>query len=450
MRRIGVSLIFVLVLSAVAAFSAVASAETFSQPVRLSSAPGLVWDFAVNDRGQAVAVEGNAHGASVFPIGRNGHLGKPWQVKLPGGFPGSETSVTLDSRGRIAVGILYQDDTAEPNQRTPGCCLRVAVASWKLGSKPPTAQSLSPPQDAETGYPHQALLAPLLMIGPSAITALWTIGSEPEREHRSGPGEVQIEQAFGPFGSRLRSAQLFAAPKGVVAPHLSLEPNGDPVASWLDDVNKIRTVTGSHSGALRRPTRVQRAPELSQPVGFTNDDEGDTIFSYFSSSSKNTSELRYMTSQGGGPFTHPRGIGLTDSESPGATVLAGGHRTLLAFWGCSGLDIVCKEQRKIGTVSGAFSRSFTPLESPKGVIDSSGRTLIVYNTEHGLYETTAERGKPFMPPRRFAAPLPHYFQLGMDQDEESPLLTSPNGHAILCFADYANGENEQYLVRYTP
>ena len=51
---------------------------------------------------------------------------------------------------------------------------------------------------------------------------------------------------------------------------------------------------------------------------------------------------------------------------------------------------------------------------------------------------------------RFAAPLPHYFQLGMDQDEEPPLLTSPNGHAILSFADYASGENEQYLVRYTP
>ena len=168
MRRIGVSLIFVLVLSAVAAFSAVASAETFSRPVRLPSAPSLVWDFAVNDRGQAVAVEGNAHGASVYPIGRRGHLGKPWQVKVPGGFPGDETSVTLDSRGSIAVGILYQDDTAEPSHEYPGCCLRVAVASWKLGSKPPTAQSLSPPQDAASGDPHQALQAPLLAIGPSA------------------------------------------------------------------------------------------------------------------------------------------------------------------------------------------------------------------------------------------------------------------------------------------
>ncbi len=448
----GVFLGFVLVLSAVAASSALASAGSFTEPVRLQSAPSLVWDFAVNDRGQAVAVEGNAHGASVYPVGRKGHLGKPWQVKLPGGFPGGETSVTLDSRGRIAVGILYQDDTAEPIHEYhggPGCCLRVAIASWKLGSKPPTAQSLSPPQDAKTGYPHHALQAPLLVIGPSAITALWTIGSEPEREHRSGPGEVQIEQAYGRFGSQLRPARLFAAPKGVVAPNLSLEPNGDPVASWLDDVNKIRTVTGSHSGALQRSTRVQRAPELSEPVGFTNDDEGDTIFSYFSRSSKNTSELRYMVSHDGGPFTRPRGIGLTGAEVPWATVLAGGHRTILAFWGCLELEKACDEQAKIGTVSGAFSRSFKPVGTPEAFINSSGRTVVVYNTGDRFYTTTAEPGKPFTPLRRLAAGLHHYFPLllGAEQYEEPPLPTSPNGHAMLYFT---NGEDEQYLVRYTP
>lgn len=437
MRRIGLSLIFVVMLSAVAASTALAYAGSFSRPVRLrgeTTADALVWAFAVNNQGQAVAAEGTAHGIAVYPVGSSGRLGKPWQVKLPGGLSGGETSVTLGPHGRIAVGAIYQHG--------------VAIASWTLGETPPTAQLLALPSNVEAVGLH-ALQAPLLAIGPSAVTALWTIGREPEREHRSGPGEVQIEQAYGPFGSQLSSAQLFAAPKGVVAPHLSLEPNGDPVASWLDDVNKIRTVTGFHTGALQHSVAVQQPPDLSDVVGFTGDDEGDTVFSYFSRLSKNTSELRYMTSHDGSPFTPPRGIGLTGVEVPVATVLAGGHRTLLAFWGCmSPWEKACEEQGKIGTVSGAFSGSFALYAAPEAFISSSGRAVIIYDTGCcGLYAVTAEPGKPFTSPRRFATRIPAYFQPGAEHDEEPPLPTSPNGNALLYFT---NNEHEQYLVRYTP
>jgi len=449
-RRIGTYPIFVLGLATITASPAIASGGTFSRPVRLPSAPSLVWDFAVNDHGQAVAVEGSEHGALVYPVGRRGHLGKPWRVELPGGFPGGETSVALDSRGRIAVGILYYDKTQEASREYhggSGCCQRVAVASWRLGAKPPMAQALSPPQDAESGNLHHALQVPLLAMGPTALTALWTTGAEAEFEGRSGGGEVQIEQAFGAYGSPLSTAMVFAAPKGALMPHLSLEPNGDPVASWLDEGDELRTVAGSPTGALQPPARAQRAPKLSDPVGFTSDYEGDTVFSYFSRLSRKTSELRYMTSHDGGLFTRPREVGLTGSEVPVATVVAGGHRTLLAFWGCLGLENSCTQRGKIGKISGTFSKAFTPHGTPEGFIDSSARAVIVYDTDYGLYATTAESGEPLTPSRPFAARLPHYFQLGAEQDEEPPLPTSPNGHAILYFT---NGENEQYLVRYTP
>jgi hypothetical protein len=395
-----------------------------------------------------VAVEASEHGASVYPVGPSGHLGRPWEVEAPGGVWGSEVSVTLNSRGRIAVGILYQDETERASSLYhggPGCCLRVAIASWQLGRKPPAAEALSPTQDAETGSMHHALCAPRLVIGRSAITAIWTIGTEKEQDGFSGPGEVQIEQAYGRFGAPLHTARLFAAPKGVAVTNLSLEPDGVPVASWLDDRDKLHTVTGSHTGALRRPTLVQRAPQLSRPVGFTNDDEGDTIFSYFSRSSRNTSELRYMTSHDGGQFTRPRGIGFAGPEIPVATVVAGGHRTLLAFWNCIGNEPVCTEHAKVGTVSGIL-RSFPPSGS-EGFVDSSGRAVIMAPTENGMYATTVAPGEPFTVPRRFAD-LPPSFDFGTGADEEPPLPTSPNGHAILYFTnDYAG---EQYLVRYTP
>jgi hypothetical protein len=113
----------------VVASTALAHAGSFSRPVRLrdgTAADALAWTFAVDNQGQAVAAEGTAHRITVYPSGDSGRLGKPWQVKLPGGFPGGETSVTLGSHGRIAVGAIYQRG--------------VAIASWMLGEAPPTAQ----------------------------------------------------------------------------------------------------------------------------------------------------------------------------------------------------------------------------------------------------------------------------------------------------------------------
>ncbi len=455
MQRIGLSFLFVLVLSVVATSTALGGAGRFSRPVRLrgeTTRDEEVWTFAVNNEGQAVAAEGTRYGVTVYPVDGTGHLGKPWEVKLPGGRGGGETSVTLGPEGRIAVGVVYW----------PG----VAIAMWRLGSNPPTAHVLAGPQSTEKASLY-ALRAPSLVIGPSAVTAIWTDGGqseleredEPENQEAFPPSEEQIEQAYGQFGSQLHTSQLFTAPKRVFATNLSLQPNGDPIASWLDDTNKLHTVTGSHSGQLPRSERVQQAPALSEPVGFTNDYEGDTIFSYFSRLSSHATELRYMTSHDGGPFTRPRGIGLTGSSGfREATVIAGGHHTLLARWGCLELEeVACDEQAKIGTVYGGFSSSPVPYSgTDEAFIDSHGRTVIVYDTNPvvipisrtgGLYAVTAEPGKPFGAPRPFATGLGDNFQLGAEHDDEPPLPTSPNGHAILYFT---NDEDEQYLVRYAP
>jgi hypothetical protein len=387
----------------------------------------------VNNQGQAVATEGALHEIVVYPIGSAGRLGKPWQVELPGDGGVGETSVTLGSHGKIAVGAVYGNG--------------VAIASWTLGETPPMAQvfPLSPSVEAAGLSP---LKAPLLVIGPSAVTALWTIGLPPQREETIYPPK-EIEQAYGPFGSQLTSAQLFAAPQEVVDPYLSLEPNGDPVASWLDDGDKIRTVTGPRSGALQHSATAQEAPGLFDVGGFTSDYEGDTVFSYFSRVSKTAGELRYMTSHDGGPFTPPRDIALTGDELFDASVFAGGDRTLLAFWQCESPTRDCKERGKIGKVSGALSRSFTTYATPEAFISSSGRAVIIYHTECcGLYAVTAEPGRQFTSPRRFATRLPKGYAFGAGGDEEPPPSTSPNGHAILYFTNEENGR--QYLVRYTP
>jgi hypothetical protein len=423
--------------------SAFGFAGSFTPPIRTAFGQAEPWQFAVNSRGQAVAVRG----LEVFPVDKKGHLGKPWEVKLPQATYIFETSVTMDSGGRIALGILYQDSTAPRitggKEGLPGCCLRAAVVTWRLGEKPPVAQSLSPPQDAASGEEHHALQAPLMVIGRKAVTALWTVGSTRESEGYPELGEVEIEQAYGRFGSPLKSAEVSVAADGLFSPHLSLEQDGDPVASWLEDTNKLGLVTGSSTGKLAGDIRVQQVPELSRPAGMTSNDEGDTVFAYFSRSSKTTSELRYMNSHDAGPFGPPRGIGLTGSETPQGTVTAGGHHTLLAFWGSNGEE----ERGKFLSMSGAFGRSFKPPGNSEGFVDSDGRAVVVYDYDSPV-AVTSDLGRPFTAPQEIGARL-RGFALGAERDDEPPLPTSPDGHAILYFSRDET-ESEQYLVRYTP
>jgi hypothetical protein len=134
-----------LLVACVAATSSSAAAGTFSRPVRPPSGHGYIipWLLAINDRRQAVASTGNL----VYEIARSRKLSRPWRMTTPDGhFGPSVGSIALDDRGRIAVGMVYSDETDIPEDLAHNyiCCSHVAVASWRLGATPPAGQVLSP------------------------------------------------------------------------------------------------------------------------------------------------------------------------------------------------------------------------------------------------------------------------------------------------------------------
>jgi len=221
---------------------AVALAGSFSEPIRLPGGQDTEWRFAVNDRGEAVGVRGSEKGALFYVLEATGGLGSPTEIGIPGNFPSTKQSVAIDPRGRIAVGLLYRDDTVVPSREYkehegPACCGRVALSSWQLGQQPPMAQVLSAKQSAQTGPDHQVFEAPSIVIGPSAITALWT--REGSQEVENGPGEspeineTKLEAAFGRFSQPLHITRVITAPRGISRIHLSLAPNGDFVTAKL-------------------------------------------------------------------------------------------------------------------------------------------------------------------------------------------------------------------------
>jgi hypothetical protein len=452
-----------------------AFAGSFSAPVRLPGTQGTEWRFAVNDRGEAVGVRGSEKGALFYALEATGGLGSPIEIGIPGNFASTKQSVAIDPRGRVAVGLLYRDDTVVPSREYkehegPGCCGRVALSSWQLGQQPPVAQVLSAQQSAKTGPDHQVFEAPSIVIGPSAITALWT--REGPQEVENGPGEppevneTQLEAAFGHFSEPLHLARVITAPRGISLTHLSLAPNGDPVASWLEDGDKLLSVSGSRTGALHRPKGVQRIPRLSEPAGFAKQAGGDTVFAYFwdypegrpqTCSRCSRSRLMMMSSRAGGPFGRPRQISFI-SEAIEAT-LAGGHHFLMAVWAKS-FHFIEEGHLYVqrGSVSGRFGapQALGFGSHPQAFADSHGDAVIIYRrpvihnqNADEIVAVTARSGHRFGPPRPLA---PHLKGCELDNGRETinsqPIATSPTGYALF----YITCEEgaAQYLIRYTP
>jgi hypothetical protein len=339
MRPRAIFLALIVLLGAIAGLpSATAVAGSFSKPVRLPT-KGEEWQFAINNQGEAVGVHGSAKGAVVVQLGRSGRIAHAWLVKAPIHTEWVDPYVALGDRGRIAVGILYDDGQQEPSHEYhggPGCCDHVAIASWKLGEQPPVAQAVSPLLTAATGTTHQPYSPILMTIAGSTITALWARGYQPEY---SEPEEAQIEEAFGQVGKPLQTKKLLTVPHGFAYLDLHLEPDGKPVASWIDDGDTIRTVTGSLTGAFSTPIRFQHIPKVSETeiaqaeaVGFTHDDEGDTIFAYLTGGLGGPKKLMMMTSFDGGLFSRPHEVASLPAETDEASLVAGGRRSLLALW----------------------------------------------------------------------------------------------------------------------
>jgi hypothetical protein len=204
---------------ALAATAPAALAGTFSTPGLLPGGQGDEWQFAINDRGEGGAV---SKGSPLFYALAGGGLASPIPLAIPRNlrlpFLSRDLSIAISPRGRVAVGLVLDDDTEPPSNvehGTSGCCGRAAIATWQLGQQPPVAQVLSAKQRARAGPNHQVFEAPSIVIGPSAITALWTreegVEGEPEAESEPEPNETQLEEAFGRFTGPLRVGRVSQA-----------------------------------------------------------------------------------------------------------------------------------------------------------------------------------------------------------------------------------------------
>jgi hypothetical protein len=471
MRPRAIFLALIVLLGAITGLApATAAAGHFSKPVRLPT-KDEEWRFAVNNQDEAVGVHGSTKGAVVVQLGRSGRIAHSWLVKAPIHTEWVDPYVALGDRGRIAVGILYADSQQEPSHEYhggPGCCDHVAIASWKLGERPPVAQAVSPPLTAATGTTHQPYPPILMTIAGSTVTALWARGYQPEYLE---PEEGQLEEAFGRVGKPLQTAKLLTAPRGFAYLDLHLEPDGRPVVSWIDDGDTIRTVTGSLTGALSTPVHFQHIPTVSetniaqaQAVGFTHDDEGDTTFAYISGNPEGPQKLLMMTSTYGSPFSRPREVASLPRETDRASIVAGGHRSLLALWTYTRGSTEHIEYRR-GSAFGSFGRQFQIETTPytgaggTGFIDSYGRAVLIqpdavahHSSHFELDAFTAQQNSPFAHRQQIA---PMLRDCGLNLGETigiQPIATSPNGRAVFyATCEYgSHQEYSQYLIRYTP
>lgn len=445
-------------ITAAALLPATALAGSFTRPVRLPGTGGG-WLFALNDRGQALATDGNL----IYPVERSGRLGHPWKVTVPGGFKAYLGSLALDDRGRVAAGLIYSDESVPPGEGeygSPGCCARVAVASWKLGTKPPVAQLLVPPTD-QNRWSNGELDAPSVVIGPEAVTALWGAGDVSPTGYPpypdAQPFAAQLDEAFGPFGAALEAKTMMSVSKGVQSVHLVLDPAGDPLAAWRDDLGELHSVRGRPGGALpsaSQATIISRGgaaesdSEFADGNEFSSDPQGDTVFAYIPSPFEKKGKVMAMTSVDGRPFGAPRTIASAGRQHGPPTVVAGGNRSLLVFTNCLAMVGECSLERGRRTnIFGVHERPFGVGGASQAFIDSRGRSVIAFEGDSAIEAITAEPRSPFGHRRRIS-PAGRYCRLGTGDEDEPPPASSPNGAAIFY---YQCGEaDDEYLVRYTP
>jgi hypothetical protein len=445
-----------------------ASGASFSRPVQL---PGLLegWNFVMAPDGEAVAVRASEHGAIVYPLGSSTTLGPPVRVTVVGDYGLSLSHGVLDDRQRLALAFTYFDHTEEPSGEPhggEGCCDRVAIASWRLGEPVPTAQTLTPKLDG-VAHAYQEPSRPEIVLGPTSLTALWTLGASEFEESYEGGGPVRLQEAFGPFGGPYDTQTLMSAPGGIWDYALTTASDGRPLASWVDDGNELRTVAGLRTGALHHSHRVQPLPGLANEssvakessFGFTTNNRGETLFAFQTSRRDGKSRLLMVTSRDASPFSRPRLIHTIPPEIPTGKVLLGPQGTLLASW-----DHWTRESRNgiqedvsrfaVGGLSGPFGPSIRvpafPGE-PVGFVGGKSEAVVIFRhyEKRGflLDAILAYRGHPFGKPHLLD---PGLFNCGIQYGGDSllePIESGPDGNAILLITCE---DKRQYMIRYTP
>ena len=354
----------------------------------------------------------------------------------------------------------------------------MAVASWRLGEPPPSvAQTIR--QNVPSSEPHQIVREPVLVVGPGALTVLWvradTLAESEEQENESDndpqPNETQLEEAYARLGEPLHVKRLVTVPKGIYRLHMSLAADGTPVASWIEDGNKLVSARGEPDGDVSRQMHVRFMPKLTLVQGFGFAPFDEDSLAYFSNIPRHQqSRLMLMTSSAGQRFSPPRRLGaIQQAVEPHLGVQANPEvevkvarrgRSLLAVWVRTfGL---CCGQEHLHVRRGSISGHLGPAQTlglgdvlQGAFIDEHGRSVIIYRqlTRHPHRTFASETfAVTALPGHRFGRPLalfPHNHcepTLTVRWLQEPIVAISPNGHAIIPL----DCENVDYFVGYTP
>jgi hypothetical protein len=456
-----------------------AQAGIFAAPVRLPLQANLdEAAFAVNDNGEGVVVEGSNRGEQVFPISTAGILGSPTELPGPADTQIPQ-QVALGQQGRVALISSYFDGTSPGSgpgcveHCGGGCCAQPEIASWQSGEAPTPFARIGPiPSSAA----HE-LTRWTFIVGPNALTVLWVRadvsfedeGREEEPpENAPLPNQSQLEEAYARFGGPLHVKRLATAPKGIYHLHLGLATNGAPIASWIEDGNKLITMRGTTGGDVSGPMHVRYMPSLTELQGFDPTTSDESTVAYLSKvRHHNQLKLLVMTSVAGQRFSPARRLAVIpetvepylrpqETPQPEAKVARRG-RMLLAVWARTLGE--GRVQVRRGNVSGHLG----PVESLGlgndigAFIDAQGRSVIIYHKLTPLRRTpgkTASTSETFgvtaLPNRPFGRPLPlyphHDCKPNLEHRTREPLAVSQNGHALISL----DCENEDYVVGYAP
>jgi hypothetical protein len=458
MRR--VALVFLIAcLGQVSAGSAAVADVTLSSPFGSSaedlvlSTSGVMYGITSTKGSRVVVVQ----------LGARGRIVRSWPVPLPTSKPQRVAAeLTIGEEGNAAVVIEYQDDQYIPTgggggHEVPECCGHIAISSWRLGQAPPVAQDVSPEVSTESRQPYW----PQIVLAKSEVTAVWRRGNETPYE--VGEAEDQLEQAYGKVGHQLHTRSVLQVNGHIEPLDLHLEPDGRPVASWVDDGSILRTDIGSVREGLPVSRRFQVLSGDQEAVGFTHDARGHTVFA-----SVLRKHVLIIGSSDGGKFGRAHRIATLPSNTTEPEVRAGGDAVLLVSWTAEhviGRDegISHRFDVELGRIFGAMSPPFQLPVATSGetgeaaFVDSHGRAVLIASRyKHGLvhYEPVvfvAEEGQQFGPPIPFASNLLNCpFELGRTETEQE---LEPNGRGEAIFRTLCQENSGRYhqqdFVRFT-
>ncbi len=429
-----------------------ASAARFTPPVRLPGKPAH-WRFAINDRGQAVALAGDA----VYPIAASGALGAPWKIQIPGAVAIESGNIALDDQGHVAVGIEYDDGEyagAQENHGAPPCCGQIAVDAWTLGSAPPAPQTFVVRESPQREEQIQALEPPVLLLQSDGVTALWPRGEQGTCQ-LSGDCTARVEAASGAIGGPLHGTILgpVAQSEGVASLALTAGSGGGSLAAWVKAPDEVVRARSSDASVPLRTVGVQRIAGLEPAgigqtgLGFSSDGSGSILLSFVRARLGSHQSLELSESRGGARFGRPHSV---LRQSPFGKDSGGDENVLLGAGGT--VVVISGTAVRVGRLHGGLGpvRYFGgewdlgwPLAGGRAVVISemparrgkrlAARLLSAHGTERSWRNATPSlSGRPCL--------------LDLEAQNEPPIASNRAGGAI--FDVGCEGPN--YLIRFSP